>query len=86
MMNENTDKIDQNIGSDDDDQSKPTENICEDLVNILQTNVTWSFENVERMTEEKNIMIKNIIEIAEHNLDEEVNGLKKVYRNLPLSK
>ena len=27
-------------------------------------------------------MIKNIIQIAEHNLDEEVNGFKKVDRNL----
>ena len=27
-------------------------------------------------------MIKNIIEIAEHNLNEEVNGFKKVDRNL----
>ena len=44
-------------------------------------NVYLSFENVEGMSEEKKIMIKNI-EIAEHNLDEEVNGLKKVDRNL----
>ena len=41
-----------------------------------------SLGNVERMSEEKKIMIKNIIEIAEHNLDEEVNGFKKVDRNL----
>ena len=27
-------------------------------------------------------MIKNIIEIVEHNLDEEVNGFKEVERNL----
>ena len=27
-------------------------------------------------------MIKNIIEIAEHNLDENVNGFKKVDKNL----
>ena len=27
-------------------------------------------------------MIKNIIEIADHNLDEEVNGFQKVARNL----
>ena len=32
------------------------------------------------MSEEKKIMIKNIIEIAEHNLEEEVNGFKKVDR------
>ena len=44
-------------------------------------NVYLSFENVEGMSEEKKIMIKNI-EIAEHNLDEEVNGFKKVDRNL----
>ena len=44
-------------------------------------NVYLSFENVEGMSEEERIMIKNI-EIAEHNLDEEVNGLKKVDRNL----
>ena len=44
-------------------------------------NVYLSFENVEGMSEEKKIMIKNI-EIAEHNLDGEVNGFKKVDRNL----
>ena len=44
-------------------------------------NVYLSFENVEGMSEEERIMIKNI-EIAEHNLDEEVNGFKKVDRNL----
>ena len=41
-----------------------------------------SFENVEGRSEEEKIMIKNIIEIAEHNLEEEVNGFKKVDRNL----
>ena len=80
-MHDNADKNDQNIGSDDDDQGEATENECEDLVNVLQ-NVTLIFENVEGMSEEKKTMIKNIIEIAEHNLDEEVNGLKKVDRNL----
>ena len=51
-------------------------------MNVLQNNVSMSLGNVERMSEEKKIMIKNIIEIAEHNLDEEVNGFKKVDRNL----
>ena len=44
-------------------------------------NVYLSFENVEGMSEEEKIMIKNV-EIAEHNLDKEVNGFKKVDRNL----
>ena len=47
---------------------------CENLENVFQNNVSLS--------EEENIMIKNIIEIAEHNLDEEVNGFKRVDRNL----
>ena len=34
------------------------------------------------MSEKEKIMIKNIIEIADHNLDEEVNGFQKVARNL----
>ena len=37
---------------------------------------------MEGKSEDKKIMIKNIIEIAEHNLDEEVNGFKKEDRNL----
>ena len=41
-----------------------------------------SFENAEEMSEKENIMIKNIIEIAEHNLYEKVNGFKRVDRNL----
>ena len=40
-----------------------------------------TFENVEGMSEEEKIMIKNI-EIAEHNLDETVNGFKEVNRSL----
>ena len=73
MMDENSDKNGQNIGKDDDDdQGEATENECEDLVNVLENNVTLSFENVERMSEEKKIM---------HNLNEEVNGFKKVDRN-----
>ena len=34
------------------------------------------------MSGEEKIMVKSIIEIAEHNLVEEVNGFKKVDRNL----
>ena len=34
------------------------------------------------MSEAEKVIIKNIIETAEHNLDEEVNGFKKVDRNL----
>ena len=45
-------------------------------------NVSLSFENVEGRSEEEKIMIKNIVEIAEHNLEEEVNGFKKVDKNL----
>ena len=41
-----------------------------------------SFENVEGRSEEEKIMIKNIIEIDEDNLEEEVNGFKKVDKNL----
>ena len=83
MMNENTDKNGQNSTNfDNDDQGEAKENECENLVKVLQNNVSLSFENVERMSEEEKIMTKNIIEIAEHNLDEEVNGFKKVNRNL----
>ena len=39
-------------------------------MNVLQNNVTLSFENIVGMNEEEKIMIKNIIEIAKHNLDE----------------
>ena len=83
MMNENANKNGQNSGNDDnDDQDEVTENECENLANVLQVNVSLSFENVEGRSEEEKIMIKNIIKIAEHNVDEEVNGLKKVDRNL----
>ena len=51
-------------------------------MNVLQNNVSLSFENVEGISEEEKIMIKNIFEIAEHNLDEEVNEFKKTDRNL----
>ena len=79
MMNENVNKNDQNSGNDDnDDQGEATENECENLANVLQHNVSLNFENVEGRSEEENIMIKNIIETAEHNLEEEVNGFKKV--------
>ena len=47
-MNENADKNDQNTGNDnDDDQGEATENECENLVTVLQNNVSLSFENVE---------------------------------------
>ena len=82
MTNENAENNDQNMGSDDDDQGEAKENEYKDLVNVLQNNVTLSFENVEGMSEEEKIMIKNIIEIDEHNLLKEVNGFKKVDRNL----
>ena len=52
------------------------------FTNVLQNNVSLSFENVEGRSEEEKIMIKNITEIAEHNLEEEVNGFQKVGRNL----
>ena len=81
MTNENAENNDQNMGSDDDDQDEAKENEYKDLVNVLQNNVTLSFENVEGMSEEEKIMIKNIIEIDEHNLLKEVNGFKKVDRN-----
>ena len=71
-------KNDQNSGNDDnDDQGEATENECEKLANVF-----LSFENVEERSEREKMMIKNIIEIAEHNLDEEVNGFKKEDRNL----
>ena len=83
MMNENANKNDQNSGNDDnDDQGEAIENKCEKLVNVLKNNVSLSFENVEGMSEAEKIIIKNIIEIDEHNLDEEVNGFKKVDRTL----
>ena len=82
-MNENANKNDQNSGNNDnDDQGEATENVCENLANVLQNNVSLSFENVEGRSEEEKIIIKNIIEIAEHNLEEEVNRFKKVDRNL----
>ena len=73
-MDENSDKNGQNIGKDDDDddQREATENECEGLVNVLENNGTLSFKNVEGMSEEKKLM---------HNLNEEVNGFKKVDRN-----
>ena len=73
VANQNTD-YHQNNGNDDYDQSEATENECEDLVNILQNHVSLSFGNKEGISEEKKTMIKNIIQITEHNLDEEVTG------------
>ena len=65
MMNENADKNDQNIGSDDDDDlDEVKENECEDLGYAWQNNVILSFENVMGVSKEENIIIKNIIEIA----------------------
>ena len=81
MTNENAENNDQNMGSDDDDQGEAKENEYKHLVNVLQNNVTLSFENVEGICEEEKIMIKNIIEIDEHNLLKEVNEFKKVDRN-----
>ena len=72
-MNENADKYDKNIGSDDDNQSQAKENECEDLVIFLQNNVTLSFENVEGMSVEERIIIKNIIENKKHNQDEKAH-------------
>ena len=77
------DKNDQNVGCDDDDQVEATESQCGDSVNVLQNNVTLSFENVEGMIGEEKVMNKNTIEIAEHNLGEKVNAFKKGDRNLP---
>ena len=80
-MNENAKKY--YSGNDDnDDQSEPAKNECENLANVLQDNVSLSFENVEGKSEDKKIMIKSIIDIDEHNLNEEVNGFKKVDMNL----
>ena len=82
-MNKNANKNDQKSGNDDnDDQGEATESECKNLANVLQNNVSLSLENVEGRSEEEKIMIKNIIETVEHNLEEEVNGLKKVDSNL----
>ena len=81
MMNENTEKKWPKY-DDDVDGGEATENESENFVNVLQNNVSLSFENVGEMSEEEKIMIKNIPGLAEHNLDEEVNGFKKVDRNL----
>ena len=81
MINENENKNHQNSGNDDnDDQGEATENECENLANVLQNNVSLSLQNVEGRSEEEKIMIKNI-EIVEHNLEEGVNGFKRVDRN-----
>ena len=68
-MNENANKNDQNSGNDDNDnQDQGTENECKNFPNVLQNNVSLSLENVEGRSEEEKIMIRNIIEVAEHNL------------------
>ena len=83
LMNVNANNNDQNSGNDNnDDQGQATENECKNLANALQNNVSLSFANVEGRSEEEKIMIKNSIEIAAHNLEEEVNGFKKVDSNL----
>ena len=51
-------------------------------MNVLQNNVTLSFGNVKGMSEEEKTMIKDLIEITEHKLEDELNGFKKVDRNL----
>ena len=82
-MNESADKNDKNSGhDDDDDQGEATESECGNLVDILQYNVSLSFTNVDGISEEEKLMIKNIIEIADHTLDGEVNGFRKVDRDL----
>ena len=79
MINENADKKDQNCGNDDDDdQGVAAENECKNSVNVLHYSISLSFDNVEGKSEEEKIMIKNVIENAEH---QEVNGFKKVNRN-----
>ena len=79
MINENADKKDQNSGNDDDDdQGVAAENECKNSVNVLHYSISSSFDNVEGKSEEEKIMIKNVIENAEH---QEVNGFKKVNRN-----
>ena len=75
MMNENANKNDHNSGNDDnDEQHEATEKECKNFANVLQNNVSLSFENIEGRSDEEKIMIRNIIEIAEHNLEKEVNG------------
>ena len=79
MINENADKKDQNCGNDDDDdQGVAAENECKNSVNVLHYSISLSFDNEEGKSEEEKIMIKNVIENAEH---QEVNGFKKVNRN-----
>ena len=57
--NDDDDDDDQNSGSDDDDgHGEATQNECENLVNVLQNNVSLSFENVKGISKEEKIMIK----------------------------
>ena len=54
MMNEIANKNDQNsVNDDNDDQGEATENECKNFANVLQNNVSLSFENVERRSEEE---------------------------------
>ena len=71
-----------NVGSDNYGQDEATEKELGNLVNILQNNITLSFGNVEGMSQEEKSMIKDIIDITEHKLEDELNGFKKVDRNL----
>ena len=83
MIDENADKKGQNSGNDEnDDHGEVTENQRRNLVNVLQNNISLSSENLEGMSEVRKMMIKNITEMAEHGLYEEVNGFKKVDKNL----
>ena len=82
-MNRKANRNDLNSRNDvNDDQGQTTKNECKSLAIVLQNNVSLTFENVKERSEEEKIMIKNIFEIAKHNLEEEVNGFKKVDRKL----
>ena len=57
MIIENEDTNDPNKGNDENnDQGEATENEFENLVKILQGNVSLSFGNVEEISEEKKII------------------------------
>ena len=81
VIDENAENNDQNVDSDNDDQDEAMEKEREDIVNVLQ-NVILSFRNEEGMSEEENTVMKDIIEITEHKLEEEINEFKKVDKNL----
>ena len=57
MIIENEDTNDPNKGNDENnDQGEATENEFENLVKILQSNVSLSFGNVEEISEEEKII------------------------------